>query len=145
MARHEQRYCELKCETCIKHHYKQAREPMLLANLPTAPWQKVGTDLFHMHGKDYLLVIDYCSNFPEVEQLSNTNGHYTLVKFFARHGIPQYVVSDNGPQYACGEFSTFAKAYEFHEYGRQDGGAHGCSGFELSGLVFVFVWGFFCF
>lgn len=79
MARHEQRYCELKCETCIKHHNKQAREPMLLANLPTAPWHKVGTDLYHMHGKDYLLVTDYCSNVPDVEQLSSTLAAQTII------------------------------------------------------------------
>uniref|UniRef100_A0A9J7YJQ8 Integrase catalytic domain-containing protein n=1 Tax=Cyprinus carpio carpio TaxID=630221 RepID=A0A9J7YJQ8_CYPCA len=33
--------------------------------------------------------------------------------FFARHGIPQCVVSDNGPQYDCGEFKEFAKYYGF--------------------------------
>lgn len=35
---------------------------MLIADLPTAPWQKVGIDLFHLHCKDYLLVIDYQSH-----------------------------------------------------------------------------------
>lgn len=42
-----------KCETCQKYQSKQAREPMLIPDLPTGPWKKVGTDLFHYNGKDY--------------------------------------------------------------------------------------------
>lgn len=59
--------------TWRKHYYKQTKEQMLMTNLPTAPWQKVGTDLFNLNGKDYLLVIDYDSNFPEVVQFSSTS------------------------------------------------------------------------
>ncbi|XP_061129807.1 uncharacterized protein K02A2.6-like [Syngnathus typhle] len=105
-----------QCETCLKHHYKQTKEPMLIVDPPTAPWQKVGTDLFHLHGKDYLLVIDYYSNYPEVAQLSSTSAQSVITHmkgFFARHGIPRCVVSDNGPQYDCGEFSEFAQVYGF--------------------------------
>ena len=32
---------------------------------------------------------------------------------FARHGIPVSVVSDNGPQYASGEFRVFSESWEF--------------------------------
>lgn len=87
---------------------------MLIADLPTAPWQKVGTDLFNLHGKDYLMVIDYQSNYPEVAQLSSTSAQSVITHmkgFFSRHGIPQCVV--NGPQYDCVEFSEFAKQYGF--------------------------------
>ena len=105
-----------KSETCLKHHYKQAKEPILKADLPTAPWQMVGTDLFHLQCKDYLLVIDYYSNYPEVAQFSSTSAQSVITHmkvFFARHGIPQCVVSDNGPQYVCGEFREFVMQYGF--------------------------------
>lgn len=105
-----------KCETCLKYHNKQTKELMLIADLPAAPWQKVGTDLFHLYGKDYLLVIDYYSNYPEVAQLSSTSAQSVITHmkgFFARHGIPQCVVSDNGPKYDCAEFCEFAKQYGF--------------------------------
>ena len=32
---------------------------------------------------------------------------------FSRHGIPEVVLSDNGPQYSSGEFKAFAKDYGF--------------------------------
>lgn len=59
------------CELCLKHQNRQAREPMIVTDLPQYPWQKVGTDLFHFHGKVYLLVVDYFSSFPEIALLSN--------------------------------------------------------------------------
>ena len=37
-----------------------------------------------------------------------------LKSIFARHGIPQTVVSDNGPQYLSSEFAQFAKEYRFN-------------------------------
>ncbi len=100
------------CNTCLKHHYKQTKEPMLVTDVPTGPWQKVGTDLCHLNGKDYLVVIDYHSNFPEIAQLSSTSasGVITHMKScFSRHGIPLAVVSDNGPQYNCREFRQFSQ------------------------------------
>lgn len=41
-----------KCETCKKHQSKQTRKPMRIPDLPTEPWKKVGTDLFHCNGKN---------------------------------------------------------------------------------------------
>uniref|UniRef100_A0A672FWU0 Integrase catalytic domain-containing protein n=1 Tax=Salarias fasciatus TaxID=181472 RepID=A0A672FWU0_SALFA len=90
---------------------------MLIPDLPTAPWQKVGTDLFHYNGKEYLLVIDYYSNFPEIALLTSTiaTNVITHVKsIFARHGIPKTVVSDNGPCYNGKEWQQFSMQYGFH-------------------------------
>lgn len=47
------------CNTCLHHHYKKAKEPLLITDTTSEPWQKVGTDLFHLNGKDYLLEMDY--------------------------------------------------------------------------------------
>uniref|UniRef100_A0A665VK30 Integrase catalytic domain-containing protein n=1 Tax=Echeneis naucrates TaxID=173247 RepID=A0A665VK30_ECHNA len=85
---------------------------MLVPDVPTGPWQKVGTDLCHLNGKDYPVIIDYHSNFPEIAQLRNTSasGVITHMKScFSRHGIPLVVISDNGPQYNCREFRQFSQ------------------------------------
>uniref|UniRef100_A0A3B3XIK9 Integrase catalytic domain-containing protein n=1 Tax=Poecilia mexicana TaxID=48701 RepID=A0A3B3XIK9_9TELE len=89
---------------------------MLVTDVPTGPWQKVGTDLCHLNGKDYLVIIDYHSNYPEIAQLFNTSaaGVITHMKsVFSRHGIPLVVISDNGPQYNCREFRQFSQDYGF--------------------------------
>lgn len=105
------------CETCKKHHSKPARESVMIPDLPTEPWRKVGTDLFHYNGNDYVLVNDYYSVFPGIALLTNTtaNSIITHVKsIFAQHGIPETVVSDNGLFYNCNEWWQLAGQYGFH-------------------------------
>ena len=104
------------CDACQTYQYKQPKEPMIPHPKPSGPWEKVGTDLFQLKGKDYLLVIDYYSNYPEIALLSNTSTS-TIIShmksMFARHGLPQVLVSDNAAIYTSQEFQEFAKSYEF--------------------------------
>ena len=41
-------------------------------DIPDRPWAKVGTDLFAKDGRDYLITVDYYSNFWEVDLLPST-------------------------------------------------------------------------
>ena len=60
----------------------------------------------------YLLVIDYYMLSSVV--LRSSNAVITHLKsIFARHGIPQYVMSDNSPQFLADVFSTFSNDYGF--------------------------------
>ena len=80
------------------------------------PWQKVGTDLFVWKQKSYLLVIDYYSRYIEVTKLHlSTSGSVTeqLKVIFARHGITQIIVSDNGPQNTSSQFREFSTKYKY--------------------------------
>ena len=92
------------------------KEPLLSTSLPEYPWQKLGTDLFTLDGTTYIVVTDYFSRYPEVIKLTSTTSSAVisvLKSLFSRHGIPQDVMSDNGPQYPSQEFTTFAKTYGF--------------------------------
>ena len=44
---------------CQEHKKAQPREPMLLSQQPVRPWQKLGSDLFELNGKHYILIVDY--------------------------------------------------------------------------------------
>ncbi len=103
------------CRECAREAH-QRREPLLPTPFPEYPWQLVATDLFEQKGKQYLLVIDYFSLLPKVVQLQSTmsNSVISCLKcIFARHSIPEFLRSDNGPQYASKEFADFAKSYGF--------------------------------
>ena len=66
--------------------------------------------------KNFLVVVDYISNYPEVaklEDLSSTNTISHMKSIMARHGLPSVVVSDNGPQFSSREFRQFAMQYGF--------------------------------
>ena len=85
-------------------------------DMPDRPWQKVGVDLFSYMGKDYLVATDYKSNFWEIDYLSNTSSKSVITKLkahFARMGIPDTVVSDNGPQFSSSDFAHFSKKWGF--------------------------------
>jgi hypothetical protein len=59
-------------------------------------------DLFDFQGKIYL-VVDYYSRWLEIKRLHSQTSDYViniLKELFATHGIPEIVISDNGPQYA---------------------------------------------
>ena len=74
-------------------------------------WQKVASDLFHFKGKTYLLCVDYFSIM-----LNNTTskGVITALKnIFACHGLPETLLSDNGPHYSLHDMKEFASMYEF--------------------------------
>lgn len=89
---------------------------MMVAEVPTAPWDKVGIDLFHLRGKDYLVVMDYYSNFPEMVLLANATSTCVIThakSIFGRHGIPHTVLSDNGPCFSGKEWQRFAGKYDF--------------------------------
>ena len=105
-----------RCLTCCKHK-KQRPEPLIPSEFPAYPWQVVATDLFEKKGVDYLLVVDYYSRYVEVTKLPRNKTAETTVtclkSIFARHGIPEKVISDNGPQYASETFKSFAAAYGF--------------------------------
>jgi len=88
---------------CCKERSQHA-EPLLSTQFLKLPWQKVASDLFTMKGVNYLLVVDYFSWYMYIEvvkltlEMSNAIiNHFKPI--FARHGIPQEVVTGNGLQY----------------------------------------------
>ncbi|UYV62275.1 K02A2.6-like [Cordylochernes scorpioides] len=105
-----------KCSVCIQEAVSK-HEPLIPTNFPTRPWQKIGMDLFKFENKWYLVVIDYYSRFPEMIQLDRLTASVVVrscKSIFARHGIQETVVSDNGTQFgAAREFANFARQYGF--------------------------------
>ena len=73
-------------------------------------------DLCELHNWELLVICDYYSNFIEVERINkaNTCGITKALKAqFARYGVPDIVVSDNGPQFGAKEFASFARTWGF--------------------------------
>ena len=115
MSKEIQQYVEA-CETCARYASTQQPETLHLHPVPNRPWSKVGIDLFSISGRDYLVTVDYMSNFYEVDYLPETTAATVITKIkyhFARHGIPDIVITGNGPQFACGLFRQFASTWEF--------------------------------
>ena len=72
---------------------------------PTQPWQHIHIDYAGpIDGKMMLIVVDAHSKWPEVIEMSSTTSTTSqatiraLRSRFATFGLPQQVVSDNGPR-----------------------------------------------
>ena len=108
------------CGVCLKYRKAQSKEPLLETECRKwGPWDRVGMDLMTWERKEYLVIVDYFSNYPELALLTSTSSESVINQVksvFARHGIPRVVVSDNGPQFSSSKFRDFAKTYGFkHE------------------------------
>ena len=106
------------CRECCKTQSQRA-EPLLPSPLPELPFQKVGTDLFEWSNKTYLLVDDYFSRFIEIAKLPTMTAAEVInhtKSIFARHGIPEVVISNNGPQYVSAAYAQFAHDYGFSHF-----------------------------
>lgn len=107
------------CSICNKYQGSQQKEPMIVQELPNLPWQKIGIDIFTFAGQSHVIMVDYFSNFIEfsapLRDLSAAEVIIHLKSQFARYGIPQQVVSDNGPQLNCQEMFQFAQDWGFEQ------------------------------
>ena len=107
-----------KCEICQESQNSQAKETLEPHEIPTRPWQVIGTDLFFWRGDEYLLICDYYSKFPIVRKIpSGQSTRETVVKLtkcvLSEQGVPEVIISDNGPQYDCQSYKQFSKEWGF--------------------------------
>lgn len=103
------------CTTCMQFQNSQVKESIIERELPSRPWQTLGVDLFELKGNTYLLVVDYFSKYPELALL-NSSPTFQVVQelkaIFSRHGKPDIIFSDNGPQFSSYEFRSFVKEWQ---------------------------------
>lgn len=105
-----------KCYTCKLYQNKLQKEPLIPHELPKRAWQKLGVDLFMFDNVNYLMIVDYFSKFIEIPKMTSTTSVAVinqLKSIFSRHGIPETIISDNGPQFISLEFKNFSTQWEF--------------------------------
>ena len=104
------------CEQCLQYQNKQQSERVIPHEIPLVPWTKVGTDIFCLKSKSYLIVVDYTSNFFDISQLpdklSSTVVTHTK-RIFSKFGIPKVVISDNGPEFKGEAYQKLSKTWDF--------------------------------
>ena len=103
------------CGPCQEHQASHQKEPMTHIDA-TRAWEVIGTDLFHLNNDNYLLMVDYFTSYCVIRKLPSTKATTIITKMKAvmsEYGVPATVISDNGPQYSCGEFEAFATSWGF--------------------------------
>ena len=103
------------CEICVSLRNNQQKEPMIPHKIPNRPWKKLAADIMTLKSRDYLVVTDYYSKYPELALLERKNASCVILhlkSIMARHGIPEEICSDNMP-FNSAEFLKFAKDWGF--------------------------------
>ena len=102
------------CIRCQENRHQPAKAPLHPWEWPAQPWQRVHIDFAgEFLSKMWLIVVDAYSKWPEVLPMTSTTAGKTIERLrevFARHGLPQQLVSDNGPQFTSDEFTHFLKS-----------------------------------
>lgn len=80
-------------------------------SVTTRPWEKIGVDLFELNGKDFLITVDFYSNFWEVDKLPDTQSKTVITKLKSHFAC--YGILDHGLQFKSEIFSRFATNYVF--------------------------------
>ena len=76
----------------------------------------LGADLLDFYCQQYMVVVNYYSRYIELVYLADTITHTVTANLkcmFAHFGIPDLLVSDNGPQFSLKEFRQFADLLGF--------------------------------
>ena len=100
------------CQACQIVNVQSTPEPLKPTELPEKPWQQISVDICGpFPGGEFILVaIDYYSRWFEMGILFSITSAKViglLERWFASHGIPEVIVSDNGVQFTSQEFRNF--------------------------------------
>ena len=80
---------------------------------PAKPWQRVHFDFAGpFQGRMFFVVVDAHSKWPEVIEISSITAQRTITevrRLFSSFGLPEQVVTDNGPTFVSEEFRLFLK------------------------------------
>ena len=115
MGKAAERHCRA-CHGCQPVARPDLPEPIRSTSLPDGPWQDLAVDLMGPlpSGHSLLVIVDYYSRFYEVEVMQSTTTEKIIDRLadtFCRHGLPNTIKSDNGPQFKSNEFREYCEQH----------------------------------
>ena len=99
------------CESCATNAKSPIKCTLSAWPTPKGPWSRIHIDYAGpVDGYYYLVIVDAFSNWIEIFKMSSTTTQKTIERLeevFARHGLVDTIVSDNGTQFTSDLFETF--------------------------------------
>ena len=102
-----------KCAVCQQSRPNPPAAPLHPWEWPHEPWTRIHADYAGpFMGRMFLVIVDSHTKWMEVHITGNSTAQTTIDKMrttFAALGIPEQVVSDNGPAFKSEEFKEFLR------------------------------------
>lgn len=102
----------LNCNACQGVRDLPPRTTLHPWDFPTATWKRLHADFAQLYGKYYIIVVDAYSKWLEAEEIRSTSAFHTIKFFrnlFSKFGLPEKLVTDNGPPFRSKEFLDFCE------------------------------------
>ena len=101
------------CKQCLKTRKAPQAAPLFPWSWPTAPRQYIHVDFATHQSNHHLIIVDAHSKRPEViGPMNTTTAEATanaMRNIFARYGLPNQIISDNGPPFQSAENEEFLR------------------------------------
>uniref|UniRef100_A0A8C2FFT4 Gypsy retrotransposon integrase-like protein 1 n=2 Tax=Cyprinus carpio TaxID=7962 RepID=A0A8C2FFT4_CYPCA len=101
------------CKECQENQKMPPPVPLQPWEWPSRPWSRLHVDFAGpFMGRMFLVMVDACTKWLEAHILKNITAPVTidtLRQVFSIHGLPDVVVSDNGPTFTGEFFQEFLK------------------------------------
>jgi len=105
------------CQSCQEGRNSPPEAPLHPWIWPSNPWIRIHVDFAGPFlNRMFLVVIDAYSKWPEVVEMCTGPAGVSAIRtveelrrIFATHGLPQQLVSDNGPQFVSQQLAEFLK------------------------------------
>ena len=94
----------------------QPKQPPISHQIPIRQWKKVTVALCRYNNKDYLIIVDSYSNYPDLYQIPNQTSKAIITAMqhsFNQFRVTEEIFSDNGLCFASAEYIQFALAWDF--------------------------------
>ena len=103
------------CRHCQERLASLPPEPMILKPRPSRPFQEIAADFASHAGKEYLIVVDCFTDWPEILPMLNTRTEDTIKRLrglFCRTAVPDTLWTDGGPQFTSKKMQDFLTSSE---------------------------------
>ena len=108
------REIEEKSASCIPCQQQQPEEPAVPLQpwpTPSHPWSRLHVDYAGpLRGKMLLVIVDAFSKWIDVHITASATSETTIRRLrqsFGTHGLPEGLVTDNGPCFTSSDFADF--------------------------------------
>ncbi|XP_058033127.1 uncharacterized protein K02A2.6-like, partial [Ahaetulla prasina] len=100
-----------KCQACQESRPLPPTAPVREWEKPQGPWSRIHIDFAGpFHGQTFLVVVDAFSKWLEIILMRSMTAEAVIAALrhlFATHGLPDTLVSDNGPQFTATQFEEY--------------------------------------